>query len=87
MFRLSAGDLWRGLVVAIASALFVAIHSVIGTVINTPDFDVFTVDYIYVLKELVNTSVVVGYSAGMGYLIKNLLTDESGNVLKIETHS
>ena len=87
MFRLSVGDLWRGLVVAIASALFVAIHSVIGTVINTPDFDVFTVDYIFVLKELVNTSVVVGYSAGMGYLIKNLLTDESGNVLKIETHS
>lgn len=87
MFRLSWGDVWRGLVMAVLGPVAVAIFGVLGTVITVPHFDVFSVDFLQVLKDLTNAMIVASYGAGSAYILKNLLTDENQNFLGIETES
>lgn len=76
MFKLTLGDWGRGFIVAVLSAVAVAIVGVLNKVI-TPDFDVFTLDYITLFKDLTNTFIISAYSSAAGYLLKNLLTDDS----------
>ncbi len=85
MFKLSWGDVWRGIVMAVTAPVAVTVISVVGAVINAPSFDVFSVDWGTLLHNLTNTSIVVGWGAGTGYILKNLLTDANGNVLGIPT--
>lgn len=87
MFKLSLGDIWRGIVMAILGPVAVAIFGVLGAVINTPSFDVFSVDFIKVLKDLTNAMIVASYGAGSAYILKNLLTDDKRNFLGIQTKS
>lgn len=87
MFKLSLGDLWRGLVVSVLGAVSVAIFGVLGAVITAPGFDVFTVDFVALFKSLTNAFIVAAYSAGSGYLLKNLLTNDDQHFLGIETKS
>lgn len=87
MFRLSLGDLWRGMMMAVIAPLSIAVFGVLGAVILVPDFDVFSVDFVQLLRDLTNVFIVSSYSAGSSYLIKNLLTDENQNFLGIETRS
>lgn len=87
MFKLTWGDLWRGLVMAVLGPVMVAIIGVLGAVILAPNFDVFSVDYVLLFKSLINTFIVASFGAGSGYLMKNLLTDEQGNFLGIKTRS
>lgn len=86
MFKLTSGDLYRGLVTAVLGAVMVAVLGVFSRVI-TSDFDLFSLEYVALFKELVNQIIVAGYSAGSGYLLKNLLTDDNQNFLGIETKS
>jgi hypothetical protein len=86
MFKLSLGDLWRGLVMSVMGAVAVAVLGVFSRVI-TSDFDVFSLDYIALFKELTNQIIIAGYGAGSGYLMKNLLTDDNQNFLGIPTKS
>ena len=83
MFKLSVGDLLRGLVMAVLGAVMVAVFAVLGAVINTPGFDVFTVDFIQLFKDLTNALIVAAYSSGSAYLLKNLLTDDEQRFLGI----
>ena len=87
MFKLSWGDLWRGLAMAVLGPIAVAIFGVLGAVINAPGFDVFTVDFISLFKDLTNAFIVAAYGAGAGYLLKNLLTDDNQNFLGIPSKS
>ncbi len=86
MFKLSSGDLFRGLVMAITASVMMAVLGVFSRVI-TSDFDVFSLDYIPLFKELTNQIIIAAYSAGSGYLLKNFLTDDSQRFLGIETKS
>lgn len=87
MFKLTWGDLWRGIVMAILGPVAVAIFGVLGAVITVPGFDVFSVDFILLFKNLTNALIVASYSAGSAYILKNLLTDDQQNFLGIETKS
>lgn len=87
MFKISLGDLWRGLVMAILGPVAVAIFAVLGAVINAPGFDVFAVDWLPLFKDLTNTFIIAAYSSGAGYILKNLLTDKDQNFLGIPTKS
>jgi hypothetical protein len=86
MFKLKLGDLWRGLVMAILAPVTIAILGVFGSVI-TSDFDVFSLDFIKLFKELTNVFIIASYSAGSTYLLKNLITDDNGDILGIKTKS
>ena len=83
MFKLSLGDLWRGLVMAIIAPVSIAILGVFSRII-TSDFDVFSLDFVALFKELTNVFIIASYSAGSGYILKNLLTDDDQNFLGIK---
>ena len=85
MFTLTVGDVWRGLVMAILGAVAMAWLGVLGAIIQAPGFDVFTVDFIALFKNLTNAMIVSAYSASSAYILKNLLTDENQNFLGIKT--
>jgi hypothetical protein len=87
MFKLSLGDLWRGLVMAVFGAGSVAALGVVGAVVMQPGFDVFSLDFLALLKSLTNAMIVASYSSASSYLLKNLLTDDNRNFLGIETKS
>lgn len=87
MFKLSLGDIWRGLVMAVCGPVAVAIFAVLGAVITAPNFDVFSVAWGVLFHSLTNTLIVAAYSSGSGYILKNLLTDDNQNVLGIPTKS
>ena len=86
MFKLSLGDLFRGLVMAVTASVMVAVLGVFSRVI-TSDFDLFSLDYVPLLKELTNQIIIAAYSAGSGYLLKNLLTDDRQRFLGIDVKS
>lgn len=73
MFTLKLGDIFRGLVVAILTGAFIAILGIIGA----EDFDVFVADWYAIGKTMVNG----GFAAFVGYLVKNLITDNSGRIM------
>ncbi len=87
MFTLTWGDLGRGLVMAVLGPVAIAIFAVLGSVITAPGFDVFTVDFISLFKNLTNTFIVASYSSGSAYILKNLLTDKNQNFLGIPSKS
>ncbi len=86
MFKLKLGDLWRGLIMAILAPVTIAILGVFSRVI-TSDFDVFSLDFIELFKELTNVFIIASYTAGSTYLLKNLLTDDDQNFLGIKTNT
>lgn len=73
LLRLNGRDVLKGGVSAVFAAVFIALYNVV----STPDFDLFSVDWVRVLKLATNAAV----SAFIGYLGKNLLTDSQGLVL------
>lgn len=81
MFTLSWGDWGKGIIVAILAPAFVAITSVLGAIINAPGFDAWAVDYGALFHNLTNTLIVSSYGAGVGYILKNLLTTDEGKFL------
>lgn len=87
MLKITLGDLWRGLVMAVLAPVVVAVFAVLGAVITAPGFDVFAVAWVPLFKSLVNTFIVAGYSSGSAYILKNLLTDDQQNFLGISTKS
>lgn len=81
LFRLDLNDLARGAIVAVAAAVGTAIFGVLHGVFSAPGFDVFTQDWGGVGKEIVNTAVVAMEGAFTGYLFKNFMTNEKGDVV------
>ena len=70
---------------AVLGPVAVAIFGILGSVITAPGFDVFTVDFIILFKNLTNAFIVASYSAGSAYMLKNLLTDDNQNFLGISS--
>lgn len=71
MFKLSLGDVGRGLVVAVLASVFVYLLAVL----NAPGFSFVAINY----AEIARITLV----SGISYLAKNLLTDSQGNLLTI----
>lgn len=72
---------------AVLGAVSIAVFGVLGSVVTVPHFDVFSIDFVKVLKDLTNAMIVASYSSGSAYILKNLLTDDNKNFLGIETKS
>lgn len=70
---------------AICVPVGVAFFAVLGAIINSPGFDVFSVDWAVLFKSLTNTLIVASYGGFSGYILKNLLTDKNQNFLGIPT--
>ncbi len=70
---------------AVLGAVAVAWMGVLGAIIQAPGFDVFSVDFVQLFKDLTNTFIVAAYSSGTAYLIKNFFTDENKNFLGMKT--
>lgn len=71
-FRLSGGDFFRGLVIAVLSGILLPVSAAI----QTPGFSIDTVNWHAVLILAVNGAIVGFFS----YILKNLATDNSGKV-------
>ena len=67
---------------AVLSAVMVAFTGILSRVI-TPQFDVFSLDYITLFKELTNAFIIAAYASGSGYLLKNLLTNDDQKFLGV----
>ena len=87
MFKLTLGDWWRALVMAVLGPVSVAIFGILGSIISAPNFDVFSVDWVTLFKGLTNAFIVAAYGGFSGYILKNLLTDKNDNFLGIKTKS
>lgn len=71
MFKLSLGDVGRGLIVAILASVFVYLL----TVLNAPGFSFLTINYAEIAR--------ISLASGIGYLSKQLLTSDQGNLLTV----
>ena len=68
LFSLNQGDLLRGIVVAVLSGVLTLLLELLknkGLVLNLED-----------LSTIINVAI----SSGLGYILKNLLTDEEGKL-------
>ncbi|MFA6270813.1 MAG: hypothetical protein WC657_06440 [Candidatus Paceibacterota bacterium] len=83
MFTLNKNDWVRGLIVAVGGSVFVAITAVLNTIITTPGFDVFLLDWGVIGHNLVNLTIVSAYAGFSGYIFKNVLTTDSGKALGV----
>jgi len=83
MFKISWGDLGRGLVVAVAAPLVTSVIGVLSTIVFSSGFDAFAVDWPALGKLLVNSSIVSAYGGFAGYITKQLITDNQGNIFGI----
>lgn len=73
LFKLQLNDFVKG---AIVAGLAAFVWSV-GSVFNQAGFDVFSANWSSILSSAFNAAV----AALVGYLSKNLLTDENGKIL------
>lgn len=87
MFKLTKGDFFRGFVMAVLTPVMVAVLAVLNRVITDPAFDVFSLDFVALIKELTNVLIIAAYSGGSSYLMKNLLTTDDGAFLGIDVKS
>ncbi len=72
---------------AVLGAVVVAVFGILGALIGTPGFDVFSVAWVPLFKSLTNATIVAAYSSGSAYILKNFLTDSNQNFLGIQTKS
>lgn len=72
MYHLNHGDITRGAVVAVFSGAFV----VFASSVLQAGFDAFSADWIAIGKASVNA----GLASFVGYIAKNLVTDEHGKM-------
>lgn len=71
ILRLNLADLGKGALTAVFTAVVLAL----GTAAQSGNFNLFSYDWASLLK--------LALGAGVGYLVKNLLTDTQGNFLGI----
>src|SRR5438046_26754 len=72
LFSLNSNDYVKGLI----TAIFSGIKMVVIGIISAVGFDIFTADW----KKIVSLAVAGAITGGIGYLQKNLLTDQNGKV-------
>jgi hypothetical protein len=72
MWKLNLKDVAKGAVTAVVAAALMSVFAIV----SQPNFDLFTVDW----ASIANAAVNAAFAAFVGYLGKNLLTDERGKV-------
>lgn len=72
MFTLNSGDIARGAVTATFAGSFI----VMAGVVLSSGFDLFTADWVSIGKMSANA----GFASFVGYIMKNLFTDENGKM-------
>ena len=80
MYRLDVRDVLRGIATAIVAAVLLAVGTVIHAVITAPGFDIANVEWMALLHQIINTSIIAAEGALAGYLGKNFLSDENGAI-------
>ncbi len=83
VLQLDWSDMGKALIVAILAPTLIAATVGLGAVINASGFDVFSIDWVALSHNLVNISIVAAYGGFVGYLSKNLITSNQGNVMAI----
>lgn len=83
LFKISLGDVGRGLLVAVLGPLFISILAALSSIILAPGFDVALVNWSGLFHDLINISIVSSYTGFAGYISKQLITDDQGNILGI----
>ena len=68
LFRLGQSDFIKGVVVAVAAALF----TYLASALNAPGFSFASLDWAYIMK--------IAVTAFVGYVGKNFLSDSQGKV-------
>lgn len=81
LYSLNKGDFIRGLITAVFAGVAVAIGSVLNGVFTADGFDVFSVDWGMVGKNMVNAAVIGAQGGFAGYIAKNFLSDNKGALL------
>ena len=69
LFRVGIADLGKGILVAVLSTVFLAF----GSALNAENFSFATFDYASLLQ--------VAMASGLGYVVKQFITSEQGNLL------
>ena len=72
LFRIGVRDLIKGVIVACFSAMTSFVVSSLETMLQTQTFHLTRIQLLSI--------PVVGVSAGLGYLLKQFLTDEQGKI-------
>lgn len=72
IFKLNVKDFFKGLVMAVLSAIIVALYQIV----IVSGFDIFTVDWSAIVHNIANITSVVFIT----YLFKNLITDSQGKI-------
>ena len=73
LFKLNLNDLIKGLTTAVVAGVIFALAGIVGGA----NFNLFTADWTSILTTALNAA----FAAGVGYLGKNLLSDQNGAVL------
>lgn len=71
MFTLNLADFGKGLFVAVLAAVAIQLLAVV----NTPGFDFSLFNW--------SETARVALASGLGYIVKNFITDKQGNILGI----
>lgn len=78
--RLSDGDFIRGALLALLGGVVVAVGTVLHGVITEPGFNVFMIEWGILLANLINNAIIGAEAAFTSYIIKNLMTNENGDI-------
>ncbi len=76
LFALNGSDAIKGLQMFVITAVLMSI----AHVVLSPYFDVFSTDWLAVGREAINVAIV----STVSYLVKNMLTNKQGELLKKE---
>ena len=79
LFTLTKSDFLKGLVMAIGSAILTALYTIFGQV----GFNVFSADWHIVLGNVITVSLITTVT----YFVKNLGTNNAGQILKPDVPS
>lgn len=79
MYKINLQDIFRGLVTAVASGVALSVLAVLGNVFGS-GFDAWSVDWLKVLHDVINASVMGAEGGFIGYISKNFLTASNGKV-------
>lgn len=80
LFNLTKNDFLKGAFTAVVAGIVVAVGTVLHGVFTAPGFDVFSIDWASLGRDMVNAAVIGGEGAFSGYLLKNFLSNENGDI-------
>lgn len=81
MYKLQSSDWIKGLITAGLAGLLISLASVIHGVVTSPGFDVFSLDWHEVIRNMVNMGIIGAEGGFAGYIAKNFLSNENGAFL------